>query len=157
MGRSKSQRGMGKWNKDAIEPTITEGRRGLASSDSPSSSSSSTSSSSSPHAPVILKRKERSKSQRGLDKWKDQLSAEDQEVLALTTAVRRDRSNPSTPRLAQAPPAPTTWSAEDRPDGGVCSPRWLDDSADDSVKRYRTGAQINAMASLYAVNPAVFS
>jgi hypothetical protein len=131
---------MGKWNKDAIEPTITEGRRGLASSDSSSSSSSS------PNAPVILKRKERSKSQRGLDKWKDQLSAEDQEVLALT-AVRRERSNPSTPRLAAA--------TEDR--DGVCSPRWLDDSADDSVKQYRTGAQINAMASLYAVNPAVFS
>jgi hypothetical protein len=95
-----------------------------------------------------LKRKERSKSQRGLDKWKDQLSAEDQQVLALT-AVRRDRSNPPTPRLAPAPPTSE--------DGGVCSPRWLDDSADDSVKRYRTGAQINAMASLYAVNPAVFS
>jgi hypothetical protein len=103
-----------------------------------------------------LKRKERSKSQRGLDKWKDQLSAEDQQVLALT-AVRRDRSNPSTPRLAPAPPPSTSSSSEDRPDGGVCSPRWLDDSADDSVKRYRTGAQINAMASLYAVNPAVFS
>lgn len=124
-------------------------------------------------------KKSRAKS-RGLDKWQDMLSEEDRRQLeaAVTGTISPSSSCPASPRAARpmrrsagaaegkrvtdaTSPAKTGAGASEEVESGddplgVCSPRWVEDAADESVKKNRAGAQIHAIASLYAANPKLF-
>jgi hypothetical protein len=81
----------------------------------------------------------------GLAKWQALLTAEEATTLPFPPLTRR------APHEGESDRGPTRSGRRAR--GAVCSPRWLDDKAGPNIQRFRTGAQVYAIATARNVHP----